>query len=641
MARYSDILTDQNLRPIKDALVSVLASDGSYATLTYDNGDPLDNPFYTPDTGAYYFNATDAVYTIQFRYGGRLVEENNVIVGSPPDFVGATGPAFATFFTLANFKAAPITNATQVLQAPGIAFGQFNWETANAPYTADDINIIKADSTALTVGAWVRQKADGITFLGPFANEVPRSVETLLQEGVDIRRFGAICDGVTDDSTAFDRAVAECIRETYAKPLIIPGPVKLTGTRMVNRPVDQSLNRFRVIGRGHNAGFIGGGFTMFDSTAPLGGGVDPSSEFVTLEGVRFIGDGTAASRIFSEKFFRMQVLNCEMEGIRCMVATSAYAQEWQFENVWVRGANGNWFDCQGAFAVRSIGGKYRNNSSVIFDLRHDSGSKGVVSCGFIGDTYESNGGSFLQANSCVGLEVSNLYSEGSQGPVLDFSGAFNRSIIVASCEFESTSTNNADANYYAVKWGPGGGASVGNSAVCNMHDNDLSGYDGVKSIGDGVTAGKKKFRNDQEKQFALLPDPAGGYGTKVYASAVGVNPSNAVAAHTIALPPPYPGMKPIVMSNVRTTLSYDYSVLPSYSADGSSFRGQAANAGLVIKAGQHVMFSCADAGIYDVFFNYGAMPTVANPTGGATVDAEARTQLAAVITALRNSGRMS
>jgi len=99
-------------------------------------------------------------------YRVRAVDSNGVPMGldtdpyipgaaGPP---GPTGPAFATYFLLSMFKAAPISNATQVLQDPSIAPGIFFWQTANAPYTADNVNVIKADSTALSVGAWVRQR---------------------------------------------------------------------------------------------------------------------------------------------------------------------------------------------------------------------------------------------------------------------------------------------------------------------------------------------------------------------------------------------------------------------------------------------------------------------------------------------------
>ncbi|MGH6615070.1 hypothetical protein [Sphingomonas sp.] len=82
--------------------------------------------------------------------------------------------------TLAAFKAAPISNLTQALQDPSIAFGAFYGETANAPYAADDINIIKANSTAISVGAWVRQAASSIQTNYGALNKVVASFNDIL-----------------------------------------------------------------------------------------------------------------------------------------------------------------------------------------------------------------------------------------------------------------------------------------------------------------------------------------------------------------------------------------------------------------------------------------------------------------------------
>lgn len=95
MARYSGIITDdQKLTPI--AGVSIQVDDsatGEAATLTADDGDPLDNPLTTDAFGAFYFNAADAVYDLTYRYGGRIVRKDQPIVGEPPAFIGPTGPA--------------------------------------------------------------------------------------------------------------------------------------------------------------------------------------------------------------------------------------------------------------------------------------------------------------------------------------------------------------------------------------------------------------------------------------------------------------------------------------------------------------------------------------------------------------------
>jgi len=72
------------------------------------------------------------------------------------------GPAGPTFVTLATFRAAPSSNRKQALKVPGIPSGDFYFETTSPPYVDDGVDTIKANDTALSVGAWRRQKDDSV-----------------------------------------------------------------------------------------------------------------------------------------------------------------------------------------------------------------------------------------------------------------------------------------------------------------------------------------------------------------------------------------------------------------------------------------------------------------------------------------------
>lgn len=89
------------------------------------------------------------------------------------------GPADNTYSNLSTFKASDISRKTaSLVGVPGIPDGRFNWTLGNYTGQADDLNIIKADSTALSVGAWVRQQASGITYKDP---DVPDAFSRDLQ----------------------------------------------------------------------------------------------------------------------------------------------------------------------------------------------------------------------------------------------------------------------------------------------------------------------------------------------------------------------------------------------------------------------------------------------------------------------------
>lgn len=98
--------------------------------------------------------------------------------------------------TLADFKASK-AQGVRFLLDPSITFGQFYWETANAPYTADNVNIIKADSTSLSVGAWVRQSAESISLAqgGNIADAIKYVTPQMLKLASDL-----------DDTASFQRA---------------------------------------------------------------------------------------------------------------------------------------------------------------------------------------------------------------------------------------------------------------------------------------------------------------------------------------------------------------------------------------------------------------------------------------------------
>lgn len=183
MARFQEIITDDFLRPIPNVAVDVLTAAGTLADLLDDEGDPLPNPLKTDEYGQLIFNAPDAVYTLQYRFGGALRRIDNRIVGDPPEFRGSTGLASNTFDDLAEFRAAPTTQfKSATLVQLGTLNGPFEFETENAPYTELLPNVIKADDTPLSDGAWVRQSDASVTFQNPLGGNAGPAILRLLRD---------------------------------------------------------------------------------------------------------------------------------------------------------------------------------------------------------------------------------------------------------------------------------------------------------------------------------------------------------------------------------------------------------------------------------------------------------------------------
>lgn len=145
-----------------------------------------------------------------------------------------------TFTTLATFKAQPVSNNNaNLVGASGIADGSFNWETANAPYTADDINIVYSDSDPTgAFGAWVRQVATSVAFKSAGSSLLLRnSSEAVQSKGVNVLDYGYRADAEfaggdindpanwtgTDNTDAIIEAIAQAVAAGVSAIEIPPG----------------------------------------------------------------------------------------------------------------------------------------------------------------------------------------------------------------------------------------------------------------------------------------------------------------------------------------------------------------------------------------------------------------------------------
>lgn len=113
-----------------------------------------------------------------------------------------------TYFTLLDFKASPVAEGTAFLvQDAAVRDGVFFWTLGNFTGLADDYNIIKADSTALSAGAWVRQTAESVSFRQSGAGAVIRRAQDAM-EG----RFVSVLDFYqTGDGNNFLPALARSL----------------------------------------------------------------------------------------------------------------------------------------------------------------------------------------------------------------------------------------------------------------------------------------------------------------------------------------------------------------------------------------------------------------------------------------------
>lgn len=258
------------------------------------------------DPGTYHLDiyGSDST-TFLFRVSNIAMNSTKGDTGDKGD-PGDPGPALATFFTLASFKAAPTSNATQVLQASGVPAGTFIWTLGNYTGQADDVNIIKADSTSLSVGAWVRQKADGIAASLPGFPAIVKTLGDALPYISPGEFFGIKSDG-TDDTLAL-RAAIEAVANRSNGPggvlSLKPGGTARTGDQTIVKPfVILELNGGTIqpnLNGGNTAGLrmmsdatVRGG--MIDVRSTGSPGIQVSIHSPILLGVPYGEGGTVAS----------------------------------------------------------------------------------------------------------------------------------------------------------------------------------------------------------------------------------------------------------------------------------------------------------------------------------------------------------
>jgi hypothetical protein len=223
------------------------------------------------------------------------------------------------------------------------------------------------------------------------------------------------------------------------------------------------------------------------------------------------------------------------------------------------------------------------------------------------DTVEANSAGWLRAGQIFGLLVSGIYSEkndqaAASTPLIDLtvtSGGSNKGVAIIGNQFDPTAANAANSSFYDIVWSSGGGFSAGNNGQGNLHNNAGCDQIDLVSNADKVASGKK-LMGSPYAQVDLVPDPTSGYASKVTAAFVVAYPINGVQAHTIALPPPIAGGRAVRIQNRLSNPSQDFTVFPSYSADGSVFRGGVANAGFVQGPGITVDYTPTANGTYDI-----------------------------------------
>lgn len=324
-----------------------------------------------------------------------------------------------------------------------------------------------------TPGGWVPQSAAGVIFTPSFSGAIKRTSLSRLQDmGVSPRDYGAVGDGATDDSDAVQKAINACLAVNPPRPLRVDGRFGLSKSVNIDRPVDQSVQRFLIYGAGMGGGFYPlGNINIFDTTiAPS----DSSfvSERLFFQDILFkapsptIGGQTFATN----KFGRLDFLNCEWVFMKFM-GTTKFTQSIRMRQCRANEWSGTWYQSGGGYDL-DVELETRLGGGTVFIW--SSATRPVLRCAIRNGVFEGIQGSVLIASNVYGLTFADNYCEFNANEALNFNpsgGLSNRVIKVSGNTFQQTDAQYGSGTFYDIIWGPTARAhSSGNWCSGRLHD---------------------------------------------------------------------------------------------------------------------------------------------------------------------------
>jgi len=400
---------------------------------TDDDGDAL-------IVGALYFNTVDNELRVydgtdwQAVYAGALKVNN---------FTGDGATVAYTLTTAPNNE-----NSTQVY-IDGVYQQKDTYTTVGAVLTFSEAPPTSAGIEVMIISSFEvsTAEAQNVTYTQGGTGASSRTVENKLQESVSVKDFGAVGDGVTDDTAAIQAAIDYCISNN--KDLSVSGMCLLTAPINIDRQVDGAdFDHWFTI-----SSFSGGGFivktaiNMFSSTI-----VDASSPVTQLTkflNLKFETDNNALAAyvIDGHKFLRTTFEGCNFRKIKCLLATTVYTQSIYLINCQARRFTGTFFSSQATTFDLQVLNVLIEAGLDAFDIAN------AVGCRFYA-TIEGMLGTAIKIDGSQGVSIQG-YFEGN-GTSIDLTVGDHYGVSLNGCLFSAAPSSSITSS---VLWGHAVGCS--------------------------------------------------------------------------------------------------------------------------------------------------------------------------------------
>jgi hypothetical protein len=396
---YSRTALNTNFENLRDKFDNTLSLDGSTPNAMQADLDMNSNDIL--NAGEVNVNA--------LTIGGVALFPANTQIATTYSTQNYTGNGVTTTYAM-GFNPATKSNVDAYIDGVYQNQDAFNISGTNLTFTAaPPVNSAIEIKVPVSITDLVASDAQQITYTQGGAGSVNRTVQSRLRDFVSVKDFGAVGNGVTDDTAAIQAAIDYCVANQ--KDLLVPDLCYISASLEIDRLVDSAGadNYFTITSAS------GGGF-LVDTAIPIFSTslVNPSdpnlpvTQMVRFDSLKFevANSATAAYVLDENKFLRVVFESCNFRRIKCLSAPAGkLTQTITFQNCQARRWTGTFFKSgEATFDLKVIGGLWEAGGDA-FDIDFPVGTA------FIGANIEGMASFAIKYTGGYGLTVQGCYFE--------------------------------------------------------------------------------------------------------------------------------------------------------------------------------------------------------------------------------------